>query len=50
MQLTSPIFKQQDFIPEEYAFHGKNRNPPLIISKIPPQTKSLALIMHDPDS
>jgi len=49
MQLTSPIFNDQDTIPEEYAFKGKNRNPPLAISNIPTEAASLALIMHDPD-
>ncbi len=50
MKITSPIFKNQSSIPDEYAFMGKNKNPPLVISGVPPQTESLALIMHDPDA
>lgn len=50
MQITSPVFKNQGSIPDEYAFKGKNKNPPIVISDVPPQTKSLALIMHDPDA
>ena len=50
MQLTSPIFTNHNTIPEEYAFSGKNRNPPLTISQVPVQAVSLALIVHDPDA
>jgi phosphatidylethanolamine-binding protein (PEBP) family uncharacterized protein len=47
MQLTSPVFVNGGIIPEAYAFSGKNRNPPLVISVIPAQTASLVIIMHD---
>ena len=50
MQLTSPVFTHQGIVPEEYAFKGKNRNPPLFISQVPARAISLALIMHDPDA
>ncbi len=49
MQLTSPAFDNLSLIPEEYAFKGKNRNPPLIINHVPKHTVSLAIIMHDPN-
>ena len=50
MQLTSSGFTHQSPIPAEYTCKGQNTNPPLQISGIPPATKSLALIMHDPDA
>jgi Raf kinase inhibitor-like YbhB/YbcL family protein len=49
MQLASPAFGNLGPIPEQYAFKGKNRNPPLIISQVPEHVASLAIIMHDPD-
>ncbi len=59
MQLTSPAFKDQQTIPEDFAFcvpdaeqHarlGANKNPPLHWSGLPAGTKSLVLICHDPD-
>jgi Raf kinase inhibitor-like YbhB/YbcL family protein len=50
MRITSPIFKHQSPIPDEYAFMGKNINPPIAIIDAPYQTESFALIMHDPDA
>lgn len=59
MQLTSQSFADKQPIPGEFAFcipaetgHvclGANRNPQLAWSGLPPGTKSLALICHDPD-
>jgi Raf kinase inhibitor-like YbhB/YbcL family protein len=49
MQLTSPAFDNLGPIPEQYAFKGKNKNPPLIISQVSERIASLAIIMHDPD-
>jgi Raf kinase inhibitor-like YbhB/YbcL family protein len=50
MQLTSPSFKDKDPIPEMFTCHGSNVNPELDIANIPPKTKSLALIIDDPDA
>lgn len=50
MQITSPIFKQNDFIPLKYTCDGENISPPLMISDVPENTASLALIVDDPDA
>ncbi len=47
--LTSPVFTEDDFIPEVFSCMGKDVNPQLDIQNIPKDTKSLALIMDDPD-
>lgn len=49
MHLTSPAFAHGGVIPDIYGCKGKNINPPLHIADIPENTKSLALIMEDPD-
>lgn len=50
MQLTSQVFQNNDFIPKEYSCEGQGIHPPLLISDIPEGTKSLALIVDDPDA
>lgn len=49
MKISSPVFKHNQAIPALYTCDGKNINPPLEISDVPSQTKSLVLIMDDPD-
>ena len=49
MHLTSPAFKEGGIIPSVYTCEGKNINPPLEISGVPANAKSLCLIMDDPD-
>lgn len=48
--VESPAFKHNDNIPVEYTCDGRNVNPPLIIRNIPPATKTLAIIVDDPDA
>lgn len=48
MQLTSSAFT--DEIPSVYSCDGQNVNPPLTISGTPVESKSLALIVDDPDA
>jgi Raf kinase inhibitor-like YbhB/YbcL family protein len=50
MQLTSPAFKDNDNIPDQYTCKGQNVSPPLNIFNVRKNAKSLALIMHDPDA
>ncbi|MEK6901145.1 MAG: YbhB/YbcL family Raf kinase inhibitor-like protein [Nanoarchaeota archaeon] len=49
MQLTSPAFEPNGKIPSRYTCDGENINPPLTITDVPVATKSLVLIMDDPD-
>ncbi len=50
MKLKSPEFKDSQFIPAEFSCEGKDINPVLIIGDIPEESKSLALIVDDPDA
>ncbi|MBX9743643.1 MAG: YbhB/YbcL family Raf kinase inhibitor-like protein [Chlamydiales bacterium] len=49
MKLSSSAFSEGEFIPIKYTCEGENINPPLQIEDVPPLTKSLVLIMDDPD-
>jgi len=48
--VQSMAFANNGHIPPKYTCEGENVNPPLEISDIPEDTKSLALIMEDPDA
>lgn len=50
LQILSPAFKNNYFIPEEYTCRGQNINPSLLIRNVPSGAKSLALIVEDPDA
>jgi hypothetical protein len=55
--LQSPAFADNGMLDSPYAGNdsknanctGKNSSPPLVWSNVPPQTQSLALIVHDPE-
>jgi Raf kinase inhibitor-like YbhB/YbcL family protein len=49
MKLTSSAFKNGQKIPSRYTCNGENLSPPLGIADVPEGTRSLALIMEDPD-
>lgn len=49
MRLTSSAFNDHASIPPKYTCDGEDINPPLAIADVPPEAKSLALIMDDPD-
>ncbi len=49
MKLTSSVFHEGGMIPSLYTCEGKDIHPPLEISGVPSQAKSLVLIMDDPD-
>lgn len=50
MTLTSPAFADGQTIPVKYTCSGQNINPSLMVSKVPNSTKSLAMVVDDPDA
>jgi Raf kinase inhibitor-like YbhB/YbcL family protein len=50
MQITSSAFATNTPIPDRYTCNGSDLNPPLDIAGSPEGTKSLALIVDDPDA
>ncbi len=50
MEITSPAFKNNDFIPSKYTCDGEDVNPAFSIEDVPKEAKSLALIIDDPDA
>jgi len=48
--LESSAFSNGGEIPKKYGYKNGNVSPPLKISGLPQETKSLALIMDDPDA
>ena len=50
MRLTSPEFENNGHIPRKFTGLGDDINPALIIDDIPAETKSLTLIVDDPDA
>jgi len=50
MKLESTAFKSDSLIPSKYTCDGEDISPPLSWSEPPSGTKSLALIVDDPDA
>ena len=50
LKLTSPAFSDGSEIPRHHGYKNGNNSPPLTITGIPTEAKSLALIMDDPDA
>jgi len=50
LTVTSAAFANNAMIPSKYSCEGQEVSPPLSVSGIPAGTKSLALIVHDPDA
>lgn len=50
LEISSPVFSALETIPKSYTSDGENVSPALQWSKIPPETKQLVLICHDPDA
>jgi Raf kinase inhibitor-like YbhB/YbcL family protein len=49
LQITSSAFSQNGAIPAVYTCDGAGNNPALAFSGAPPGTKSLAVVIDDPD-
>ncbi len=50
LTITSTAFASNGAIPAVYTCEGRDASPPLAWSGVPPGTKSLALIVDDPDA
>lgn|SRR5262245_42312085 len=50
MQITSSAFRHGEQIPAQYTSDGKDISPELSWKDAPADTKSFALIVHDPDA
>ena len=50
LTVKSPAFENNKLIPSKYTCDGEEVSPPLTVEGIPEKTKSLALIMEDPDA
>jgi len=50
MQLSSPDFAFGEHIPPRFTCDGEDINPELHIGDVPPQAKSLVLVVRDPDA
>lgn len=48
--ISSPAFKNNKEIPRKYTCDGEDVNPQLDIGGLPEETKSLVLIVDDPDA
>ncbi len=48
--ITSPAFENKKLIPRKYTCDGEDVSPPLRIEGVPDGTKSLVLIVDDPDA
>jgi Raf kinase inhibitor-like YbhB/YbcL family protein len=50
LRITSPAFRDNEPIPAKYSCEGEDVNPELVIENVPAGTKSLALVVEDPDA
>jgi Raf kinase inhibitor-like YbhB/YbcL family protein len=50
MELTSSAFGDGQAIPQRYTCEGDDLSPPLVWTDLPESTRSLALIVDDPDA
>jgi Raf kinase inhibitor-like YbhB/YbcL family protein len=49
-EISSQLFKNGENIPPKYAADAWNVSPALMWTDVPDKTKSLALLLHDPDA
>lgn len=50
LTVSSPAFGANAMIPSKFTCEGANISPALHLGEFPSQTKSLAIILHDPDA
>lgn len=50
LDISSPSFKSRELIPAKYTCDGENISPGIDIKELPEGTKSLVLIVDDPDA
>jgi Raf kinase inhibitor-like YbhB/YbcL family protein len=50
MRITSPAFEDGGAVPLVHTCDGRNVSPPLAISGVPAEARSLALVVDDPDA
>lgn len=50
MRISSSAFAHNGAIPPKYTCDGADVSPPLAWSDVPPEAKSLALVIEDPDA
>jgi len=50
IEIESPAFQDGAYIPKKYTADGKNISPPLLIKSVPDETKSMVLMVDDPDA
>lgn len=50
MKITSPAFSNSGRVPSKYTCDGDNINPPIEFQDVPPDARSLVLIVDDPDA
>jgi Raf kinase inhibitor-like YbhB/YbcL family protein len=48
--VKSSAFENNKLIPSKYSCDGEEISPPITVEGIPPQTKTVALILDDPDA
>jgi Raf kinase inhibitor-like YbhB/YbcL family protein len=48
--ISSAAFENEGIIPSKYTCDGEDINPPLEVDNIPEGTKTLAIIVEDPDA
>lgn len=50
LRISSPVFENNGVIPSKYTCDGADVNPPIKIENVPAGSRSLALIVDDPDA